>query len=110
MKILTPEDQIKHHNVAPMPTQAASRLLGKKQALMQIHDFMDSYQKEVIIKLGPNVSASYALPAVSAPMGHYANDDSKDCSGTMPTGKQRRAELHKIWLALKPNFNPKSLL
>ena len=110
MKILTPEDQIKHHNVAPMPTQAASRLLGKKQALMQIHDFMDSYQKEVIGKLGPNVSASYALPAVSAPIGHYANDDSKDYSETKPTGKQRRAELHKIWLAMKPSFKPKSLL
>lgn len=110
MKSLTPEDQNPHLLTPPSFMQGESRQFGKKQVLMQVHDFMDSYQKEVIRKLGPNVSPSYALPAVTAPIGHYANDDSKDYSETKPTGKQRRAELHKIWLAMKPSFKPKSIL
>ena len=110
MKILTPEDQIKHHNVAPMPTQAASRLLGKKQALMQIHDFMDSYQKEVIGKLAPQPAFSCETSLEPPRIGHCANDDRAQNPATQSIIRQNRAKLHKIWLAMQPSFRPKSLV
>lgn len=110
MKSLTPEDQIPHLFMPPSPAHSESRLFGKKQALMQIHDFMDNYQKEAIGKLAPNTSLSYMLPVEPAPIAHYANEDREDNPETKPTSKQRRAELHKIWLAVKPSYKPKSLL
>jgi hypothetical protein len=110
MKSLTSDNQIPHLFAPPSLAQSESRLFGKKLALSQIHDFMDSYQKEAIGKLAPNTSLSYKLPVEAAPIAHCANDDREDNPETKPTSKQVRAKLHKIWLAMKPSYKPKSLL
>mgnify|MGYP006278794961 CR=1 FL=1 len=108
MNSLLPEDQnIPVFTTASIPRNEG-RLLAKKQALLQIHEFMDSYQKDMVVKLTPHtppINTAY-LPT---PRGaNSGNDDLSEELDAASKHKQNRAKLHQIWLAMKPTYKPKT--
>ena len=107
MKSLTSEDHIPQLYAPASPTRHENRLFGRRQALMQIQDFMDSYQNEMVLKLAPTSSSIQGGPHMEAPrIGVCANDDTLLSDKPALSQKESRAKLHKIWLAMNPSYKP----
>jgi hypothetical protein len=95
----------------PLSTlQGEASQFGKKQAMLQIHEFMDRYQKDIISKLEPMPAILKASHFVPQHAGSHIHDDGSMSLDASSTTKQNREKLHKIWLAMKPSYRPKSLI
>lgn len=93
----------------PAPVQSGrgeGRMLGKKQALVQIHEFMDSYQKDMIGRLTAHSVSPFVSQSEAAQTPSCANDDQEPNTEGEPNPKRDRERLHRIWLAMKPTFRP----
>ena len=90
--------------------QGETSQFGKKLALLQIHEFMDRYQKDIIGKLEPMPALLKASHFVPRHAGSHIHDDGSMSLDASSTTKQNREKLHKIWLAMKPSYRPKSLI
>jgi hypothetical protein len=77
--------------------------LGRVMALKQIHTLMDSYQRDILVKLALNSVDEH--PTSSLICLEEKNKKHLSCQN-VSQAKQHRYQLHKIWLAHKPTFKP----
>ena len=85
------------HNATDKPQ------LGKGMALKQIHMFMDSYQRDILVKLSLDTADDNPPNKLVSAAG---KDHNHNTYQTVSSAKQQRYQLHKTWLAHKPAFKP----